>query len=195
MRSRTKITAGQSAKASRRSSGRAAISSDDHFDEFTFMPRRLRRTVARRRPSISRPFSNAPRARRPGRKFPRPQPIGTRPEEAGARVADFRHVPRRASRRRHDHHGAGAAAGTDTVKVGDITVASPWTRATPGGAKVAGGYLKLTNNGRGRRQACRRCTDIAGRVEIHEMAMNGGVMQMRPLNDGPGAEARSDRGA
>lgn len=84
----------------------------------------------------------------------------------------------------HHHHGAPAAAGSDTFKVGDITVASPWTRATPGGAKVAGGYLKVTNNGASADKLVSGTTDIAGRVEIHEMAMNNGVMQMRPLNDG-----------
>lgn len=83
----------------------------------------------------------------------------------------------------HDH-GAVPAAGSDTFKVGDITVASPWTRATPGGAKVAGGYLKVTNNGTVADKLVSGTADIAGRVEIHEMAMNNGVMQMRPLNDG-----------
>jgi uncharacterized protein YcnI/copper(I)-binding protein len=84
----------------------------------------------------------------------------------------------------HDHqHGASAAA-SDTFKVGAITVASPWTRATPGGAKVAGGYLNITNGGAATDKLLGGVTDIAGRVEIHEMAMNGSVMQMRPLNAG-----------
>ena len=84
----------------------------------------------------------------------------------------------------HDHqHGASAAA-SDTFKVGDITVAAPWTRATPGGAKVAGGYLKVTNNGAAADKLVGATTDIAGRVEIHEMSMSGGVMQMRPLDAG-----------
>jgi uncharacterized protein YcnI/copper(I)-binding protein len=85
----------------------------------------------------------------------------------------------------HDHqHVASAASGADTFKVGDVTVASPWTRATPGGAKVAGGYLKLTNNGTTADKLVGGATDISGRVEIHEMAMSGGIMQMRPLNEG-----------
>src|SRR4051794_26008375 len=44
------------------------------------------------------------------------------------------------------NHG-GQGAGNATFKVGDLTVTSPWTRATPGGAKIAGGYLKIINNG------------------------------------------------
>jgi copper(I)-binding protein len=78
----------------------------------------------------------------------------------------------------HDH------AGADTFKVGAITVAAPWTRATPGGAKVAGGYLKLTNAGPSADRLIGGISDIAGRLELHEMAMNNGVMQMRPLNGG-----------
>jgi periplasmic copper chaperone A len=84
----------------------------------------------------------------------------------------------------HHHHGAGAAAGADTFKVGDITIDAPWTRATPGGAKVAGGYLKITNNGAVADKLLSGTTEIAGRVEIHEMSMSGGVMRMRPLDAG-----------
>jgi periplasmic copper chaperone A len=85
----------------------------------------------------------------------------------------------------HDHqHGASTTAAADSFKVGDITVASPWTRATPGGAKVAGGYLKVTNSSTAADKLVGGTTDIAGRVEVHEMSMSGGVMQMRPLNAG-----------
>ena len=81
-------------------------------------------------------------------------------------------------------HQHGISAGTDTFKVGDLTVEAPWTRATPAGAKVAGGYLKVTNNGAVADRLLGATTDISGRVEIHEMAMNNGIMQMRPLNAG-----------
>lgn len=77
----------------------------------------------------------------------------------------------------HDH---GAMAGADTFKAGDITISAPWTRATPGGAKVAGGYLKVTNNGKTPDKLLGGMTSVAGRMEIHEMTMSGGVMQMRP---------------
>lgn len=81
-------------------------------------------------------------------------------------------------------HQHGASAGAEAFKVGDITVEAPWTRATPAGAKVAGGYLRVTNNGAAADRLVGGTTDIAGRVEVHEMAMNNGVMQMRPLNAG-----------
>lgn len=82
------------------------------------------------------------------------------------------------------HQDHAATSGADTFKAGAITVAAPWTRATPGGAKVAGGYLKLTNAGTTADRLIAGVSDIAGRLELHEMAMNNGVMQMRPLNAG-----------
>lgn len=84
-----------------------------------------------------------------------------------------------------DHGQAAAApAGNDTYKIGDLVVVSPWTRATPGGAKIAGGYLKVTNNGTSADRLTGATTANADRVEIHEMSMTDGVMKMRPLADG-----------
>jgi copper(I)-binding protein len=85
---------------------------------------------------------------------------------------------------RMDHGGQGAVAGSATFKLGDITVTSPWTRATPGGAKIAGGYLKITNNGRSADRFVGAKSDATDRVEIHEMSMSDGVMKMRPLPNG-----------
>lgn len=97
----------------------------------------------------------------------------------------------------HDHsqmdHGKMAApqSGSDTLKAGDLIVASAWTRATPGGAKIAGGYLKITNTGKSADRLVSAVSAGADRVEIHEMSMTDGVMKMRPLADGltikPGA--------
>lgn len=83
-------------------------------------------------------------------------------------------------------HGQAAAApaGNDTYKIGDLVVVSPWTRATPGGARIAGGYLKVTNNGTSADRLTGATTASADRVEIHEMSMTDGVMKMRPLADG-----------
>jgi copper(I)-binding protein len=78
----------------------------------------------------------------------------------------------------------GAMAGSATFKLGDLTVTSAWTRATPGGAKIAGGYLKITNNGTSADRFTGAKSDAADHVEIHEMSMNDGVMKMRPLPGG-----------
>jgi copper(I)-binding protein len=80
--------------------------------------------------------------------------------------------------------GQSAPAGTATFRLGDLTVTSPWTRATPGGAKIAGGYLKITNNGKTADRFVGAKSEPTDHVEIHEMSMNDGVMKMRPLPDG-----------
>src|SRR4051812_28623250 len=83
-----------------------------------------------------------------------------------------------------DQGRQGAMAGTATFKLGDLTVTSPWTRATPGGAKIAGGYLKLTTNGTSADRFIGAKSEAADHVEIHEMSMGDGVMKMRPLPGG-----------
>jgi copper(I)-binding protein len=80
--------------------------------------------------------------------------------------------------------GQSAMAGSATFKLGDLTVTSPWTRATPGGAKIAGGYLKITNNGTTPDRFVGAKSAEADHVEIHEMSMSDGVMKMRPLPNG-----------
>jgi len=85
-----------------------------------------------------------------------------------------------------DHMKMDAVPATsgDTFKVGDLVVVSPWTRATPGGAKIAGGYLKITNNGTVADRLVGATSVGADHVQIHEMSMTDGVMKMRPLADG-----------
>jgi copper(I)-binding protein len=70
------------------------------------------------------------------------------------------------------------------VKAGDLVITQAWSRATPGGAKIAGGYLTIENKGAAPDRLTAVSGEIAGKVEIHEMAMNNGVMTMRPLEKG-----------
>src|SRR5262249_13551757 len=49
---------------------------------------------------------------------------------------------------------------------------------------VAGAYLKITNKGQAADRLTAISSEAAGRVEIHEMAMAGGTMKMRPLKAG-----------
>jgi periplasmic copper chaperone A len=73
----------------------------------------------------------------------------------------------------------------EDVKTGDLVITQPWTRATPGGAKVAGGYLTIENKGSVPDRLVSGSTNAAKKIEIHEMAMNDGdVMTMRPIDDG-----------
>ena len=44
-----------------------------------------------------------------------------------------------------------APAGAGDAKAGDLVITQAWSRATPGGAKIAGGYLTIENKGSARR--------------------------------------------
>jgi len=77
-----------------------------------------------------------------------------------------------------------APARAQEVKAGDLVNTQAWSRATPGGAKIAGGYLTIENKGAAPDRLISGAGDFAGKVEIHEMAMNNGVMTMRPLDKG-----------
>jgi uncharacterized protein YcnI len=83
-------------------------------------------------------------------------------------------------------------------KLGDIAVTGPWLRATPAGARVAGGYMTITNNGREADRIVGGTLAQAGRFEIHEMTMTDNVMRMRPLMNGlaiePGATVKLEPG-
>ena len=70
------------------------------------------------------------------------------------------------------------------VKVGDLAIDHPWTRATPPGAPVSGGYMVIRNTGKEADRLIGGSAPFAGKLEIHEMAMDGDVMKMRQLADG-----------
>ena len=69
-------------------------------------------------------------------------------------------------------------------KIGSIEIEHPWARATPPGAAVGGGYVEITNDGDTADRLVSATAEIAGRVEIHEMKVEDGVMKMAPLPDG-----------
>lgn len=77
-----------------------------------------------------------------------------------------------------------AAAPTQTVTLKDLVIEAPWSRATPGGAKVAGGYLKITNKGATADRIIGGTLALAKRVEVHSMEMVDGIMKMRQLTQG-----------
>jgi copper(I)-binding protein len=85
---------------------------------------------------------------------------------------------------------AGDAFASD-YKVGNLEIDQPWSRATPRGAKVAGGYLKITNTGSTPDRLVGGTFEGSRGFEVHEMSVDRGVMKMRELKDGleikPGA--------
>jgi periplasmic copper chaperone A len=77
-----------------------------------------------------------------------------------------------------------APACAEEIKAGDLVISQGWSRATPGGAKIGGGYLTIENKGAAPDRLIHSSGDFAGKIEVHEMAMKNGVMTMRPLDNG-----------
>lgn len=77
-----------------------------------------------------------------------------------------------------------AHAAAHTYKAGALVIEAPWSRATPGGAKTAGGYMKVMNTGSEPDRLLRGTFAVAGSGQVHEMSMQGTVMKMRELDSG-----------
>ena len=58
-----------------------------------------------------------------------------------------------------------ASARAEDVKAGDLVISQAWSRATPSGAKIAGGYLTIENKGTAPDRLVGGAGDIAGKVE------------------------------
>ena len=78
----------------------------------------------------------------------------------------------------------GTRALAQTVSTGTLQVSAPWSRATPGSAPVAGGYITLTNTSSAADRLVGVTSDLAAKAEVHEMAMANGVMTMRQVAGG-----------
>ncbi len=70
-----------------------------------------------------------------------------------------------------------------------IQIEQPFSRATPGGAKVGGGYLTIVNKGSAADKLVAASSPASERVEIHEMKMEGGVMKMQEVAGGLAVDA------
>jgi copper(I)-binding protein len=77
-----------------------------------------------------------------------------------------------------------APARAEEVRAGDLVITQAWSRATPGGATIGGGYLTIENRGSVADRLIGGSAEVAGKVQVHEMSMNNGVMTMRPLDKG-----------
>ena len=72
----------------------------------------------------------------------------------------------------------------EDYSVGALRIAKPWVRATPKGASVAGGYMRITNRGTAPDRLVGGSTEAAARFEVHSMVMEQGVAKMRPVAGG-----------
>ncbi|OAP42539.1 hypothetical protein AU381_15245 [Sinorhizobium glycinis] len=83
----------------------------------------------------------------------------------------------------HGGHGAHHAA-TGSVETGDLEISGGSAKAMLPGAKVGGGGFVIKNTGSADDRLVAVESPAAGRVELHEMAMENDVMKMRKLGDG-----------
>jgi copper(I)-binding protein len=73
------------------------------------------------------------------------------------------------------------AAIADDFQLKALRVSNPFARATPPGAKVAGAFMTIRNAGPESDRLVSASSPVAGLVEIHEMAVEGGMMKMRAI--------------
>ena len=65
-----------------------------------------------------------------------------------------------------------------------IDVQQPWARATPKGASTGAVYMTLDNKSGSDDRLTGAASDVAAKVQIHEMSMTNGTMQMREVAGG-----------
>jgi copper(I)-binding protein len=68
------------------------------------------------------------------------------------------------------------------AQTGAITVVEPWSRATPGGARVGVGYLVIENHGAAPDRLLGAESDVSATAEVHETVTEAGVARMKPVD-------------
>jgi copper(I)-binding protein len=69
-------------------------------------------------------------------------------------------------------------------KAGGLVINHPWTPEPPMGAKVAAGFLKITNEGSADDRLVSIVTGIAGKAQVHGMKVENGIMSMFEIEGG-----------
>jgi copper(I)-binding protein len=70
----------------------------------------------------------------------------------------------------------------ETREEATLTVHGAWAAPTPSGVDVSAGYLTISNRTETADRLLSATSERAERVEVHEMAMNDAVMQMRHVD-------------
>lgn len=66
----------------------------------------------------------------------------------------------------------------------NIQVENPFARATPAGASTGAVYMTISNKSKAADRLTGASSDVAEKLQVHEMKMENGVMQMRELPNG-----------
>jgi copper(I)-binding protein len=71
-----------------------------------------------------------------------------------------------------------------SYRSGDILVEAPWSRASSGGARVASGYMPITNTGRMPDRLIGTSATVARGFEVHRSTVSDGLARMEPIANG-----------
>ena len=86
-----------------------------------------------------------------------------------------------------------ASAQAQEVKLGDLVISQPWSRAAPRGAEVATAYLTIENKGTAADRLVGGSAEIAEKIQIEQIGMAGGAMTLQTVEGGlaiaPGEKA------
>lgn len=76
------------------------------------------------------------------------------------------------------------AQSAEIYRAGSLAIEAPWSRATPGDAKVGSGYMRIVNRGSEPDRLIGGTASVAARVEVHESSTGDGIARMRPVEGG-----------
>ena len=69
-------------------------------------------------------------------------------------------------------------------KLGNLEIHHPFSKAMMAGAEVAGGFMKITNNGTEADRLIKVSGDMAKMIQLHEMKVENDIMKMAELPNG-----------
>jgi copper(I)-binding protein len=77
-------------------------------------------------------------------------------------------------------------AQSQEVRLGDLVILQPWSRAAPRGAAVASGYLTIENKGTTADRLVGGSTEVAEKLQVEQISMIGGAMTVHTVDGGLG---------
>jgi len=80
----------------------------------------------------------------------------------------------------------GPPAQSQEVKLGDLVILQPWSRAAPRGAETASSYLTIENKGTTADRLVGGSTDLAEKIQIEQISTVGGALTVNPVDGGLG---------
>jgi copper(I)-binding protein len=80
--------------------------------------------------------------------------------------------------------GSALAQEEPSYRAGSLVIEAPWSRATPGGAKIGSGYMRIVNRGSEPDRLIGGTASVAARLEVHESSMSDGIARMSPVESG-----------